>query len=38
MNRKKIMLQLYIKKILYILQLKILQELDFDFIYLFDCY
>lgn len=37
MNRKKIMLQL-IKKILYILQLKILQELDFDFIYLFDCY
>lgn len=37
MNRKKIMLQL-IKKILYILQLKILQELDFDLIYLFDFY
>lgn len=36
MNKKKILLQL-IKKILY-LQLKILQELDFDLIYLFDCY
>lgn len=37
MNRKKIMLQL-IKKILYKLQLKILQELDFDLIYLFGCF
>lgn len=40
-NRKKnhvhAQLQL-IKKILYILQLRILQELDFDLIYLFDCY